>query len=62
MANTVKMRRSETLAKGGPTEADIHPNEVEGMEAHGWVVDTLEKKGGNGNGKRKRGRPPKEAS
>lgn len=35
---TVAMIRDEPLHDGGPTTADVHPDEVAGMQAHGWRV------------------------
>lgn len=33
---TVKMTRDEPAHPGGPTTADVHPDEVESMETAGW--------------------------
>ena len=33
---TIPMVRDEPAHKGGPTTADVHPDEVEGMKAAGW--------------------------
>ena len=33
---TVKMYRTEDEAKGGPTTADVHPDEVVNYSLHGW--------------------------
>lgn len=38
MPDTVKMIRTEPLHPGGPTSADVHPDEVQNMLAHGWAV------------------------
>lgn len=35
---TVPMWREFPLSHGGPTKADVHPNEVDNMVAHGWRV------------------------
>lgn len=35
---TVKMTRTEPMHHGGPTSADVHPDEVENWKAHGWSV------------------------
>lgn len=35
---TVKMTRTEEAAAGGPTEADVHPDEVENFKSGGWEV------------------------
>lgn len=36
-AATVRMRRDEPAHPGGPTEADVHPDEVAGWADAGWV-------------------------
>lgn len=36
MASTVKMTR-------GDETADVHPDEVEGMKAHDWVIEQPKK-------------------
>ena len=33
---TVAMVRSEEAANGGPTTADVHPDEVENFKKGGW--------------------------
>lgn len=35
-AKTVKMVRDQPMHEGGPTEADVHPDEVENWTAAGW--------------------------
>lgn len=35
----VKMVRSEQDAQGGPTSAEVHPDEVENFKIGGWTVD-----------------------
>ena len=35
-ASTVRMVRDEPAHPGGPTAADVHPDEVEGWAAAGW--------------------------
>ena len=39
MADIVKMKRLEPQFPGGPVEADVHPDEVEGMKSCDWYVD-----------------------
>ena len=39
MADIVKMKRLEPQFPGGPVEAEVHPDEVEGMKACDWYVD-----------------------
>lgn len=34
---TVPMIRAVPLHEGGPTTADVHPDEVVAMEAAGWI-------------------------
>jgi hypothetical protein len=34
---TVHMRREEPAHPSGPTEADVHPDEVENWERLGWA-------------------------
>lgn len=34
----VKMTRSEQDAQGGPTAADVHPDEVDNFKKGGWRV------------------------
>ena len=34
----IKMKRSEPAFEGGPTSADVHPAEVKGFQAAGWVI------------------------
>ena len=36
MADIVKMKRLEPQFPGGPVEAEVHPDEVEGMTAFDW--------------------------
>lgn len=43
-AGLLKMVRSEELAKGGPTSADVHPEEEAGYAAGGWVRAQAEAK------------------
>ena len=38
MADIVKMKRLEPQFPGGPVEAEVHPDEVEGMKACDWYV------------------------
>ena len=38
MADIVKMKRFEPQFPGGPVEAEVHPDEVEGMKACDWYV------------------------
>jgi hypothetical protein len=35
---TIKMNRAEPAYFGGPTEADVHPDEIENWKEHGWTV------------------------
>lgn len=35
---TVQMVRDEPMHPGGPTTADVHPDEVQNWERHGWKV------------------------
>jgi len=35
-ASTVKMRRDVPIVEGGPTECDVHPDEVENWAKAGW--------------------------
>jgi hypothetical protein len=37
--HTVRMYRSADAAQGGPTEADVHPDEVENYRAAGFSTD-----------------------
>ena len=39
MADIVKMKRLEPQFPGGPVEAEVHPDEVEGMKSCDWYVD-----------------------
>lgn len=39
MADIVKMKRLEPQFPGGPVEAEVHTNEVDGMKACDWYVD-----------------------
>ena len=39
MADIVKMKRLEPQFPGAPVEAEVHPDEVEGMKACDWYVD-----------------------
>ena len=39
MADIVKMKRLEPQFPGGPVDAEVHPDEVEGMKACDWYVD-----------------------
>ena len=39
----VQMHRHPDAAKGGPTEADVHPDEVGGYVRAGWVEGTAPK-------------------
>ncbi len=34
---TVPMQRNEPVFPGGPTTADVHPDEVQNMVAAGWT-------------------------
>lgn len=34
---TVKMKRGAPQFPGGPTEAAVHPDEVQNYSRHGWV-------------------------
>ncbi|EGK71910.1 hypothetical protein METUNv1_01688 [Methyloversatilis universalis FAM5] len=36
---TVRMAREEPMHPGGPTHADVHPDEVENWSAAGWRVE-----------------------
>lgn len=38
-AERVAMRRDAPLHAGGPTQADVHPDEVQNWQAAGWVID-----------------------
>lgn len=38
MSETIKMRRDRPSDEGAPTEADVHPDEVENWKLHGWRV------------------------
>ena len=38
MADMVKMVRDEPQFPGGPVEAEVHPDEVEGMTAFDWQL------------------------
>ena len=38
MADTVRMIRREPMFEGGPTCADVHPDEVENWKECGWEV------------------------
>lgn len=40
---TVRMKRDESAANGGPLTADVHPDEVENYKLGGFVVDEAEK-------------------
>ena len=35
---TVAMVRDEPMHPGGPTTAEVHPDEVQNWERHGWKV------------------------
>lgn len=65
IAMTVKMTRTEPLHHGGPTSADVHPDEVENWKAHGWsVAGVAEDASGDpleSPEKKKPGRKPKSA-
>jgi predicted 3-demethylubiquinone-9 3-methyltransferase (glyoxalase superfamily) len=37
MADLIKMTRLPEEANGGPTEADVHPDEVQNFTLGGWV-------------------------
>lgn len=37
----VKMRIEEPAYPGGPTLADVHPDEVENWERGGWVISEV---------------------
>lgn len=37
---TVRMVRDVASAAGGPTEADVHPDEVENFKAAGFELET----------------------
>ena len=39
MADIVKMKRLEPQFPGGPVEAEVHPDEVDGMKSCDWHVD-----------------------
>lgn len=39
-ASTIKMVRNEPIVEGGPCEADVHPNEVDGWIKAGWRKKT----------------------
>lgn len=43
-AKLVKMIRAEDVAKGGPTTADVHADEVDNYIAGGWSVAKAEGK------------------
>lgn len=36
MSDTIPMVRGEPAYPGGPTSADVHPDEVANWAAHGW--------------------------
>lgn len=36
MSDTIPMVRDEPAYPGGPTSADVHPDEVANWAAHGW--------------------------
>ena len=39
MADIVKMKRLEPQFPGAPVDAEVHPDEVDGMKACDWYVD-----------------------
>ena len=39
MADIVKMKRLEPQFPCGPVEAEVHPDEVDGMKSCDWYVD-----------------------
>lgn len=39
---TVSMVRDEPMHPGGPTEADVHPDEVENWKQGGWALSAAE--------------------
>ena len=39
MAGIVKMKRLEPQFPDGPVDAEVHPDEVDGMKASDWYVD-----------------------
>lgn len=43
MAKLIKMERDTPMVPGGPTQADVHPDEVENMEKHDWRVRKVTK-------------------
>lgn len=40
----VRMTRSEGQANGGPTQADVHPSEIENFRAAGFVEDEVKRR------------------
>lgn len=42
MPKLVKMHREKPIKDGGPTTADVHPDEVENYKASGWRVGEAE--------------------
>lgn len=38
MTKLIEMIRSTEDAKGGPTEADVHPDEIENYKKGGWII------------------------